>query len=200
MSIFSNLGLAIFSMAFMIGQNVQAETLKYTGSGRYTANVLTMDLGNGDVVYGARNEGVITISTTPPTLLFGKCMGLGLITAKSVTSDVYCSFRSSDDSSLDFKATTNEQGGSGKIIGRNLRDVTITIREYAAEDNPDKTVIDEILTAVRRPPQQTKEHFLVPIIDVSVIVVVEYFAGIIRKDVFGHVVEPVPAPVERRKV
>jgi hypothetical protein len=92
--------------------------MTYAGSGTYVSSQLTMTLGNGGKVFGARNQGMATISTSPPTLLYGKCMGLGLITGDDdYTANVYCTFRANDQDSFDVKAKTGSKGGTAEVIG-----------------------------------------------------------------------------------
>ncbi len=110
--------LAVAIAALGSGAAWAGETVTYTGSGTYVSNQLTMDLGNGGTVFGARNQGVATISTSPPTLLFAKCLGLGLITGDNdYTADVYCTFRANDQDSFDVKAKTGSKGGTAEVIG-----------------------------------------------------------------------------------
>ncbi len=112
----TRLAVAIAALAF--GTAWAGETVTYTGSGTYVSSQLTMDLGNGGTVFGARNQGVATISTSPPTLLFAKCLGLGLITGDDdYTADVYCTFRANDQDSFDVKAKTGAKGGTAEVIG-----------------------------------------------------------------------------------
>ncbi len=97
---------------------VAGETVSYKGSGTYSAQKLTMTLGNGDIVFAGWNEGVATISTDPPSLLFGKCIGLGRVTGENdFSNDVYCTFRANDEDSFDLKARSDAKGGKGEVIG-----------------------------------------------------------------------------------
>ena len=109
--------LAIAIATLVCGTAWAGETVTYTGSGTYVSSQLTMDLGNGGTVFSARNESVATLSTSPPTLLFGKCMGLGLITGDDYTADVYCTFRANEQDSFDVKAKTESKGGTAEVIG-----------------------------------------------------------------------------------
>ncbi len=110
--------LAAATLALACGTAWAGETVTYTGSGTYVSSQLTMTLGNGGTVFGARNQGVATISTSPPTLLFGKCMGLGLITGDNdYSADVYCTFRANDQDSFDIKGKTGSKGGTAEVIG-----------------------------------------------------------------------------------
>ncbi len=110
--------LAAVTVALACATASAGETVTYKGSGTYVSQQLTMTLGNGNTVFGARNEGVATISTDPPTLLFGKCMGLGLITGDNdYSADVYCTFRANQQDSFDVRAKTGSKGGTARVIG-----------------------------------------------------------------------------------
>ena len=63
----------LLGLVLAAGPTLGGETATYSGSGTYTAQKLTMTLGNGDIVFTGWNEGVAAISTDPPTLLSGKC-------------------------------------------------------------------------------------------------------------------------------
>ncbi|GEM_PF-3082297 len=112
---------AVLGLALSFGSVAAGETVSYTGSGTYTAQKLTMTLGGGDIVFTGWNEGIATISTDPPTLLYGKCMALGIVSGDSDEGDfsnnVYCTFRANDEDSFDIKAQSDAKGGAGEVIG-----------------------------------------------------------------------------------
>ena len=109
---------AVFVAGLTAGPTMAGETASYKGSGTYTAQKLTMTLGNGDIVFTGWNEGVAAISTDPPTVLFGKCMGLGRITEENdFSNDIYCTFRANDDDAFDLKGHSDSEGGKGEVIG-----------------------------------------------------------------------------------
>ncbi len=109
---------AVLCLALSFGSATAGETVAYKGSGIYSAQKLTMTLGNGDIVFTGSNEGVATISTDPPMLLFGKCMGLGRITGEvEFSNNVYCTFRANDEDAFDLKARSDTDGGEGVVIG-----------------------------------------------------------------------------------
>ena len=113
--------IAAFALAatFLPMENSLAGgTVSYNGTGNYVASTLTLDLGNGDTAFGARNEGIATISTDPPIILYGRCLGLGIIAKdNTISSDVYCTFRQNDEDSFAVKGRTGPKGGKGAIIG-----------------------------------------------------------------------------------
>ncbi len=118
MKLISRYAAAGFALLLICGSATAGETVSYNGSGTYTAQKLTMTLGNGDVVFTAWNEGMATISTDPPILLFGRCMGLGMLDMTDAYSvDVYCTFRANDEDSFDVKARSGTDGGQGEVIG-----------------------------------------------------------------------------------
>ncbi len=118
MRLISGCAAAGFAGLLALGPAAAGETVSYNGSGAYTAQKLTMTLGNGDMVFTAWNEGMATISTDPPILLFGRCMGLGLIDiSDAYIADVYCTFRANDEDSFDVKARSGTDGGRGEVIG-----------------------------------------------------------------------------------
>lgn len=111
-----------YSFALTFGiflvQPAQAETKTYTGMGTVSRDELTMNLGNGQMVFGVRSEGMATISTEPPALLEVKCMGLGLIADQGdIGTDIYCTFRRGTSDAFDVKAKSKAGGGDAKIIG-----------------------------------------------------------------------------------
>ena len=109
---------AVVVAGLTAGPTMAGETVSYKGSGTYLAQKLTMTLGNGDIIFTGWNEGVATISTDPPMLVFGKCMGLGRITEDNdFSNDVYCTFRANDEDSFDVKARSDAAGGKGEVIG-----------------------------------------------------------------------------------
>ncbi len=109
---------AVLGLALSCGSATAGETVAYKGSGIYSAQKLTMTLGSGDIVFTGSNEGVATISTDPPMLLFGKCMGLGRITEDDeFSNNVYCTFRANDEDSFDIKGRSDSNGGKGEVIG-----------------------------------------------------------------------------------
>ncbi len=109
---------ALLGLVLATGPTLAGETTTYSGSGTYTAQKLTMTLGNGDIVFTGWNEGVAAISTDPPTVLFGKCMGLGRITEENdFSNDIYCTFRANDDDAFDIKGHSDSEGGNGEVIG-----------------------------------------------------------------------------------
>ena len=109
---------ALLGLVLATGPTLAGETTTYSGSGTYTAQKLTMTLGNGDIVFTGWNEGVAAISTDPPTVLFGKCMGLGRITEENdFSNDVFCTFRANDDDAFDLKDHSDSEGGNGEVIG-----------------------------------------------------------------------------------
>ncbi len=110
---------AVLGLALSFGSVAAGETVSYTGSGTYTAHKLTMTLGGGDIVFTGWNEGIATISTDPPTLLYGKCMALGIVSGAEgdFSNDVYCTFRANDADSFDIKARSDAKGGIGAVIG-----------------------------------------------------------------------------------
>ena len=112
----------IFSLALIttlvMASTAMAGTKTYNGTGSYVSQDLTMNLGNGNTVFGASSQGMATISTDPPTLLAAKCMGLGLITGENqFGSRGYCTFRNNDIDSFDLFVDSNEKGGTAKVIG-----------------------------------------------------------------------------------
>ena len=118
MRLISRCAAAGFAVLLVLGPASAGETVSYNGSGTYTAQKLTMTLGNGDMVFTAWNEGMATISTDPPILLFGRCMGLGMLDMTDAYSvDVYCTFRANDEDSFDVKARSGTDGGQGEVIG-----------------------------------------------------------------------------------
>ena len=109
---------AVLGLALSCGSVAAGETVVYKGSGTYTAQKLTMTLGNGDIVFTGWNEGVATISTDPPMLLFGKCMALGIVNAEDhVSKDLYCTFRANDEDSFDINGRSGDEGGTADVIG-----------------------------------------------------------------------------------
>ena len=108
----------VLCVALSFGSATAGETVAYKGSGIYSAQKLTMTLGSGDIVFTGSNEGVATISTDPPMLLLGKCLGLGIVTGENdFSNDVYCTFRANDEDSFDIKARSDAKGGKGEVIG-----------------------------------------------------------------------------------
>ena len=106
------------SIGFLTVQPAQADTKSYTGMGSVVRDELTMNLGNGQMVFGARSQGMATISTEPPELLAVKCMGLGLVADKDNTeTDIYCTFRRGNGDAFDVKAKSHAKGGVAHIIG-----------------------------------------------------------------------------------
>ncbi len=88
------------------------------GTGHYDSQNFTMNLGNGKTVFSSHNQGITTISIVPPTLLNGKCMGLGLITGENeYGAKVYRTFRHDDRDSFDLVVDSNAKGGTAKVIG-----------------------------------------------------------------------------------
>ena len=109
---------AVLGLALSCGSATAGETVAYKGSGIYSAQKLIMTLGSGDIVFTGSNEGVATISTDPPMLLLGKCLGLGIVTGESdFSNDVYCTFRANDEDSFDIKGRSDSNGGKGEVIG-----------------------------------------------------------------------------------
>ena len=109
---------ALLGLVLSAGSAIGGETNTYKGSGTYTAQKLVMTLANGDIVFTGWNEGIATISTDPPMLLFGKCMGLGRITGEvEFSNNVYCTFRANDEDAFDLKARSDTDGGEGMVIG-----------------------------------------------------------------------------------
>lgn len=109
---------ALLGLLLATGSALSGETASYRGSGTYTAQKLTMTLGIGDIVFSGWNESFAAITTDPPTLLTGKCIGLGRITEENdFSNDVYCTFRANDEDSFDLKARSDAKGGKGEVIG-----------------------------------------------------------------------------------
>ena len=115
-------------LTLLASANLLAETTSYTGTGTYDGTVLQMTLANEQTVTGIRADVIATISTNPPALLFGQCMGMGLIPAEGEEAgygaDFYCTFRQSEEDAFDFKGvdqlggiTIEVIGGSGKWAG-----------------------------------------------------------------------------------
>ncbi len=118
MRLISQCAAVVIAMLLVLGPASAGETVSYNGSGNYTAQKLTMTLGNGDMVFTAWNEGMATISTDPPILLFGRCMGLGLIDiSDAYSADVYCTFRANDEDSFDVKVRSGADGCKAEVIG-----------------------------------------------------------------------------------
>ena len=116
--IFKTVTAAVVVAGLTAGPTMAGETVSYKGSGTYTAQKLTLTLGNGDIVFAGWNEGVATISTDPPMLLFSKCMGLGRVTENDdFSNDVYCTFRANDADTFDIKGHSDSNGGEGEVIG-----------------------------------------------------------------------------------
>ncbi len=110
--------IMILGTMFLLGTAFAQTKTTYTGSGTYQANTLTLDLGNGATVFRAENEGVVSISTSPPTILFSKCMGLGITNPNSsFETDFYCTFEEDNLNSFAIKGHSTDKGGDGKIIG-----------------------------------------------------------------------------------
>ena len=108
----------LFGLMLAAGSALAGETSSYTGSGTYTAQKLTLTLGNGDIVFSGWNESIAAISTDPPTLLSGKCVGLGRVTAEDeLSNDIYCTFRANDADAFDIKGHSDSAGGKGEVIG-----------------------------------------------------------------------------------
>ena len=140
MRLISGCAAAGFAVLLALAPAAAGETVNYNGSGAYTAQKLTMTLGNGDMVFTAWNEGMATISTDPPILLFGRCMGLGLLdTADAYSADVYCTFRANDADSFDVKVRSGAEGGTADVIGGSGRWAgatgTATMRRTSEEEN-----------------------------------------------------------------
>ena len=118
LNIIKTVTAAVVVAGLTVGPAMAGETVNYKGSGTYTAQKLTLTLGNGDIVFAGWNEGVATISTDPPMLLFSKCMGLGRVTENDdFSNDVYCTFRANDADAFDVKGHSDSEGGKGEIIG-----------------------------------------------------------------------------------
>ena len=64
-----------------------AGTKTSNGTKSHASQEPTMNLGNGNTVFGGHSEGVATIPTDPPTLGAAKCMGTGRITRTSIRED-----------------------------------------------------------------------------------------------------------------
>lgn len=98
-----------------------AATETYQGSGTYDGNVLQMTLANGETVTGVRVDALATISTSPPALLYGRCMGMGLIPPEGeenrYAAEFYCTFRLNEQDAFDFKGIDKVGGISVEIIG-----------------------------------------------------------------------------------
>ena len=118
MQLTRTLAIAVFGLMLVTGQSLGGETASYTGSGNYTAHKLTMTLGNGDIVFVGWNEALAAISTEPPTLLSGKCIGIGRVAEDDVVSnDLYCTFRANDEDAFDIKGHSDSNGAEGEVIG-----------------------------------------------------------------------------------
>ena len=96
----------------------QAETVELSGSLRMTVGKTLMPLGNGGSVITASSHGVAAISTTPPTLLDAKCVGMGYLPAEGdQATEFYCTFSANDEDRLDLKGTDGAAGGTATVIG-----------------------------------------------------------------------------------
>ena len=127
--------LALGSMSALAG-----ETINYTGSATFRAHKLTMSMSNGDLVFGANNEGIVAISTEPPTLMTMRCMGLGVLKPDdSYTTEAYCTFRANANDAFDIRGTAGPAGGTGEIIGGTGRwegaTGTITMRRVGESES-----------------------------------------------------------------
>jgi len=109
---------AALTGSLLVSHVALAGTKTFIGTGEIVRSELTMNLGNGETVFGARSSGLATISTEPPELLEVKCMGLGLISVQNETeTDIYCTFRRGNDDAFDVKAKSTGKRGTAKVIG-----------------------------------------------------------------------------------
>jgi len=96
----------------------QADTVELSGSLRMTVGKTLMPLGNGGSVITASSHGIAAISTTPPTLLDAKCVGMGYVPAEGEhATEFYCSFSANEVDRLDLKGTDGPAGGTATVIG-----------------------------------------------------------------------------------
>lgn len=120
--------LASLVSSLVWGHTAIGGTMSYTGSGTYAGVVAQVTLGNGDTVTGVRADTVATLSTDPPVLLYGRCIGMGLIPVEGneagYHTDFYCTFRQNDEDAFDMKGSDAIDrinleviGGSGKWAG-----------------------------------------------------------------------------------
>jgi hypothetical protein len=96
----------------------RAETVEISGSLRTTVAKTLMPLGNGGSVITASNHGVAAISTSPPTLMDVKCVGMGHLPPEGDhATDFYCTFSANEEDRLDLKGTDGPAGGTATVIG-----------------------------------------------------------------------------------
>ena len=113
--------LLVLLFALGSGASTSAATMSYTGSGNYDGSVLQMTLANDQTVIGVRVDVIATISDTPPALLVGRCMGLGLVPVEGEEAyygaEFYCTFRQNDEDAFDFKGLDKLGGIEVQIVG-----------------------------------------------------------------------------------
>ncbi len=101
-----------------VTQGAPAETVELSGSLRMTVSKTLMPLGNGGSVITAASHGIAAISTSPPTLLDAKCVGMGYLPAEGDhATEFYCSFSANEEDRLDLKGSDGPAGGTATVIG-----------------------------------------------------------------------------------
>ncbi len=105
-----------------MSQGAQAETVEISGSLRATVGKTLMPLGNGGSVVTASSHGVAAISTSPPTLMDSKCVGMGYLPpegepATDFSTAFYCTFSANAEDTLDLKGNDGPAGGTATVIG-----------------------------------------------------------------------------------
>lgn len=96
------------------------ETVTYTGSGTVTGYETLMPLINGESVVTAISNGLVAISTTPPSILAVQCAAMGLMDAEdNLNLEYYCRLRdtSTGENAIVVKGTETATGNVVDVIG-----------------------------------------------------------------------------------
>lgn len=96
------------------------ETVTYTGSGTVMGYETLMPLVDGESVVTAISNGLVAVSTTPPSILAVQCSAMGLMDAEDdLNLEYYCKLRdtSTGENAIVVKGLETADGNVVEVIG-----------------------------------------------------------------------------------
>lgn len=100
--------------------SVWGETVTYTGSGSVKGFEMLMPLIDGESVVTAASNGMVAVSTTPPSILAVQCSAMGLMDAENnLNLDYYCRLRDTHtgENAIVLKGLETPESNAVEVIG-----------------------------------------------------------------------------------
>ena len=114
------IAIAVTLAAGIYSANSAGESVTYTGSGTVRGYETLMPLVNGESVVTAISNGVLAVSTTPPSILSVQCSAMGLMDAEdNLNLEYYCRMRDTQtgENVIALKGIETPDGNVVEIIG-----------------------------------------------------------------------------------